>query len=115
MECESLKAGGVQANIPWDDFAKHWKKGRSFWLDIGQKTWEIPFSSWYLAETDQTCVQPSPAGMQGLLIGDVFFREYIVEFDMTGRRPIIGIAPLNKNYNLVTQVRPRHPQQICPI
>lgn len=75
---------GQLANIPWDDFAKHWKKGRSFWLEVGQKTWEIPFSSWYLAETDQTCVQPSPAGMQGLLVGDVFFREYIVEFDMTG-------------------------------
>eukprot|EP00286_Rhodomonas_abbreviata_P012883 CAMPEP_0181331768 /NCGR_PEP_ID=MMETSP1101-20121128/24703_1 /TAXON_ID=46948 /ORGANISM="Rhodomonas abbreviata, Strain Caron Lab Isolate" /LENGTH=563 /DNA_ID=CAMNT_0023441301 /DNA_START=30 /DNA_END=1721 /DNA_ORIENTATION=+ len=94
---------GQLANIPWDDFAKHWKKGRSFWLEVGQKTWEIPFSSWYLAETDQTCVQPSPAGMQGLLVGDVFFREYIVEFDMTGHRPIIGIAPLNKHYNLVNQ------------
>jgi len=94
---------GQLANIPWDDFAKHWKKGRSFWLEVGQKTWEIPFSSWYLAETDQTCVQPSPAGMQGLLVGDVFFREYIVEFDMTGARPIIGIAPLNKAYNLVNQ------------
>ena len=53
-------------------------------MTVGQKTWEIPFESWYLAETDQTCVQPSPDGMQGLLVGDVFFREYVVEFDMTG-------------------------------
>jgi hypothetical protein len=30
--------------------------------------------------------------MQGLLVGDVFFREYVVEFDMTGRKPIIGIG-----------------------
>uniref|UniRef100_A0A7S0NCV4 Peptidase A1 domain-containing protein n=1 Tax=Hanusia phi TaxID=3032 RepID=A0A7S0NCV4_9CRYP len=94
---------GQLANVPWDDFAKHWKKGRSFWLEIGQKTWEVPFSSWYLAETDQTCVQPSPEGMQGLLVGDVFFREYIVEFDMTGHKPIIGIAPLNKHYVPVTR------------
>ena len=36
--------------------------------------------------------------MQGLLVGDVFFREYVVEFDMTGKKPIIGIAPLNKRY-----------------
>jgi len=89
---------GQLSNVPWDDFAKHWKKHRSFWMEVGQKTWEIPFESWYLAETDQTCVQPSPEGMQGLLVGDVFFREYVVEFDMTGRKPIIGIAPLNKRY-----------------
>ena len=89
---------GQLSNVPWDDFAKHWKKHRNFWMSIGQKTWEIPFESWYLAETDQTCVQPSPEGMQGLLVGDVFFREYVVEFDMTGRKPIIGIAPLNKRY-----------------
>ncbi|EKX52294.1 hypothetical protein GUITHDRAFT_161360 [Guillardia theta CCMP2712] len=97
------RGGGVLTNIPWDDFAKNWKRGRSFWLEIGQKTWEIPFSSWYLADTEQTCVQPSPEGMQGLLIGDVFFREYIVEFDMTESRPILGIAPLNKHYSLVNK------------
>jgi len=93
---------GQLSNVPWDDFARHWKKHRNFWMTVGQKTWEIPFESWYLAETDQTCVQPSPDGMQGLLVGDVFFREYVVEFDMTGRKPIIGIAPLNKRYVPVT-------------
>ena len=37
--------------------------------------------------------------MDGLLVGDVFFREYIVEFDMRNQNaPIIGIAPLNKAY-----------------
>ena len=82
--------GGALANVPWDDFAKNWKKHRSFYLEIGQKTWEIPFSSWYLAPTEQTCVQPAPDGMEGLLIGDVFFREYVVEFDMTEKRPIMG-------------------------
>jgi len=57
----------------------------------------------FLAETNQTCVQPSPDGMQGLLVGDVFFREYMVEFDMGDEsRPIIGIAKLNKAYNPVT-------------
>ena len=41
--------------------------------------------------------------MQGLLVGDVFFREYMVEFDMGDEsRPIIGIAKLNKAYNPVT-------------
>jgi len=37
--------------------------------------------------------------MEGLLVGDVFFREYIVEFDMRNQNaPVIGIAPLNKHY-----------------
>jgi len=94
---------GQLSNVPWDDFAKHWKKHRNFWMEVGGKKWEIPFESWYLAETDQTCVQPSPEGMQGLLVGDVFFREYVVEFDMTGRKPIIGIAPLNKRYQPVAR------------
>jgi hypothetical protein len=94
---------GQLTNVPWDDFSKNWDHHKSFWLEIGQKQWEIPFESWYLAETDQTCVQPSPAGMQGLLVGDVFFRQFIVEFDMTDRTPVIGIAPLNPHYRLVSQ------------
>ena len=97
------KMKGQLNNVPWDDFARNWGKDKSFWLEIGQKTWEIPFNSWYLEDTEQTCVQPSPDGMQGLLVGDVFFREYVVEFDMTDSRPIIGIAPLNKLYKPVTK------------
>ncbi|KAJ1490800.1 aspartic peptidase domain-containing protein [Baffinella frigidus] len=38
--------GGQLANNPWDDFAAHWAKGKSFWLEIGQKKWEVPYSSW---------------------------------------------------------------------
>jgi hypothetical protein len=34
------------SNVPWDDFAAKWAKGKNFWLTIGQKTWEIPYSSW---------------------------------------------------------------------
>jgi len=90
--------GGALANVPWDDFAKHWKKHRNFYMTIGQKTFTIPFKQWFLAPTEQTCVQPAPEGMQGLLVGDVFFREYVVEFDMTEKRPIMGIAPLNVHY-----------------
>ena len=92
------RAGGALVNVPWDDFAKNWKKNRNFYLEIGQKMWVIPFSSWYLSDTEQTCVQPAPDGMEGLLVGDVFFREYVVEFDMTEKRPILGIAPLMKSY-----------------
>jgi len=37
--------------------------------------------------------------MDALQVGDVFFRQYIVEFNMMDQnRPIIGIAPLNRHY-----------------
>ncbi len=50
----------------------------------------VCIESWFLADTEQTCVQPGPDGLEGILIGDVFFREYVVEFDMTGKRPNLG-------------------------
>ena len=93
---------GKLSNAPFDDFSSLWAKDKSFYLRIGGKLHEVPFSSWYLSRTNQTCVQPSPAGMQGLLIGDIFFRSYMVEFDMEDeRRPIIGIAKLNTLYRPV--------------
>jgi len=96
------RLGGKLTNVPFNDFTNKWEEGKSFWLGIGGRQWRVPFSSWFLARTNQTCVQPSPAGMQGLLIGDVFFRSYMVEFDMTQReKPIIGIAPLNTAYQAV--------------
>ena len=93
---------GKLSNVPFDDFSSLWAKDKSFYIRIGGKLHEVPFSSWYLARTNQTCVQPSPSGMQGLLIGDIFFRSYMVEFDMEDeRRPIIGIAKLNDLYRPV--------------
>ena len=76
-----------------------WAEDTDFHMTIGSKLYVIPFSSWYLADSQQTCVQPTPDGMSGLLVGDVFFRQYIVEFDMIdANRPIIGMAPLNPHY-----------------
>ena len=98
------KLNGRLRNSPFDDFTELWDEDTSFWITIGDRTFEIPYSSWFLAETNQTCVQPSPDGMEGLLIGDVFFREYMVEFDMEDEtRPVIGIAALNKAYRPVSQ------------
>ncbi len=60
-EARALCVCGLQGqltNVPWDDFSKNWDHGKSFWLEIGQKQWEIPFSSWYLAETDQVPAPP---------------------------------------------------------
>ena len=90
---------GRLQNRPFTDFTNQWAVGKSFWITIGGKSFELPYSAWYLSRTKQTCVQPAPVGMQGLLIGDVFFRSYLVEFDMTqALRPMIGIAPLSLAY-----------------
>jgi len=87
---------GRLANDPFSDFQSMWSLDNSFFISIGGRSFEIPSSSWFLARTNQTCVQPSPNGMIGLLIGDVFFRSYLVEFDMTDQeRPVIGIAKLS--------------------
>lgn len=93
---------GQLKNNPWNDFEKAFAKDKSFWLQIGDRTFKIPPHQWYLSDTDEACVQPAPASMDGLLIGDVFFREYVVEFDMTKQPTNIGIAALNKNYRPVT-------------
>jgi hypothetical protein len=94
---------GKLTSVPFDDFSSLWEKDASFFITIGGKQHEVPYSSWFLARTNQTCVQPSPSGMQGLLIGDIFFRSYLVEFDMQDAdRPIIGIARLRADYMPVT-------------
>ena len=108
---------GQLRNKPWDDFEKNFAKDKSFWLQIGDRTFKIPPHQWYLDDSDEACVQPAPASMDGLLIGDVFFREYVVEFDMTQSPTNIGIAALNKNYRPVSRstltslvsVPPHHP------
>ena len=90
---------GRLANNPFNDFSSLWAVDKSFYVTIGGQQFKVPYSSWFLERTNQTCVQPSPEGMQGLLIGDVFFRSYMVEFDMSDeKRPTIGIARLNLDY-----------------
>jgi hypothetical protein len=94
---------GRLQNNPFNDFSSLWAVDKSFYITIGGQQFKVPYSSWFLERTNQTCVQPSPSGMQGLLIGDVFFRSYMVEFDMSDKlRPIIGIAQLNLQYSPVT-------------
>jgi hypothetical protein len=93
---------GRLQNNPFNDFSSLWAVDKSFYVTIGGQQFQVPYSSWFLERTNQTCVQPSPTGMQGLLIGDVFFRSYMVEFDMSDKlRPTIGIARLNLRYSPV--------------
>jgi len=94
---------GRLQNNPFNDFSRLWAVDKTFYVTIGGQQFAVPYSSWFLERTNQTCVQPSPEGMQGLLIGDVFFRSYMVEFDMSDKlRPIIGISQLNLKYAPVT-------------
>ena len=93
------RLSGRLQNNPFNDFSSLWARDKSFYVTIGGQQFKVPYSSWFLERTNQTCVQPSPEGMQGLLIGDVFFRSYMVEFDMSDKlRPVIGIARLNLGY-----------------
>jgi len=94
---------GTLNDSPFSVFAQQWATGKSFWITINNKQFEIPFESWFLMKSNETCVQETPAGMNGLLVGDVFFRSWLVLFDMTKENaPIIGIGKLNENYSPVT-------------
>jgi hypothetical protein len=75
----------------------------SFFLNIAGREFEIPYDIWYLSDTNQSCVQPAPPGFPGLLVGDVFFRRYLVLFDLE-RYPeevVIGIGRHNPSYELL--------------
>jgi hypothetical protein len=77
-------------NLPQDE---------SFWLDIDGHWLEIPHSVWFLQASGQTCVQRTPDTFDGILLGDVLFRRYLVEFDMSQPGPsVLGMAPLNLSY-----------------
>merc|ERR1711988_812394 len=75
------------------------QRKESFHINLDGHWVEIPHSVWFLANSNQTCVQRTPANFPGILIGDVLFRKYLVEFDMTHEgEGILGIAPLNPAY-----------------
>ncbi|KAJ1480521.1 aspartic peptidase domain-containing protein [Baffinella frigidus] len=71
-----------------------------FVLNIAGRTFEIPYDTWFLADSNQSCVQPAPPGFPGLLVGDVFFRRYLVMFDLQHypESVIIGFAAQKKDY-----------------
>jgi len=72
---------------------------KSFHINMDGHWVEIPHSVWFLANSNQTCVQKTPPNFPGILIGDVLFRRYLVEFDMTQEgKGILGLAPLNPAY-----------------
>ena len=79
-----------------------------FHLNLGGREFVIPFETWYLNDTNQSCVQKAPVGFPGLLVGDVFFRRYLVLFDLS-RYPqmvLIGLAERNPAYRVLDFYEP---------
>jgi len=80
----------------------------SFWITIEGHQFEIPKSAWWLDQTQEACIESSPAGMNGLLIGDVFFREYLVQFDVSAPdKTVVGIGKLRHDYHPVKKLEQR--------
>ena len=56
----------------------------------------------WLETENRPCIQSSPDAFMGVLLGDVFFRAFVVQFDLTHpTMPVIGLAPRNPKYKPV--------------
>lgn len=71
-----------------------------FHINIAGRVFHIPYETWYLSDSNQSCVQQAPPGFPGLLVGDVFFRRYLVMFDLEHypEQVIIGIGEQKPDY-----------------
>jgi len=87
------------AESPYHYFKQRKGEKQPFHLNIDGHWVTIPWEIWYLQDSDQTCVQRTPPMFPGILIGDVLFRKYLVQFDLTDKqRPILGIAAQSSSY-----------------
>jgi hypothetical protein len=79
------------ADKPFSKFESIMTKGMSFYITIDGHLFEIPFEFWWQKVNNAPCVQPSPQGYDGILLGDVVFQSLVVEFDLTKpHKPLIG-------------------------
>jgi hypothetical protein len=93
---------GLFLEKPYSKLMNVLKRNVPFYITIGGRQFEIPYRSWWLDANDSPCVQPTPPGFEGILLGDVIFRSLAVMFDLTHPQiPIIGLAPRNPRYRLV--------------
>jgi hypothetical protein len=72
----------------------------SFHLNIAGTIFEISYDDWWLQVSNQSCVQKAPPGFQGMLVGDVLFRRYLVMFDLRHYPDtvVIGIGKQSASY-----------------
>jgi hypothetical protein len=56
----------------------------------------------------QSCVQQTPEGFPGIILGDVLFRTHVVMFDLTlfPETILLGIAKQNPSYHLPSSLKP---------
>jgi hypothetical protein len=76
----------------------------TFYLNVGGAILEIPPEIWFLSISNQSCIQKTPAGFNGILVGDVIFRKYVVMFDLTmyPSQVMLGIGRRNPDYKAGT-------------
>merc|ERR1711966_419841 len=111
---------GLLGSSPWQKWkgivgeVNKPKVKESFHIDIAGRTFEIPYDTWYLTDSNQSCIQQAPPGFPGILVGDVFFRRYVVMFDLQHfpQNVIIGIGQQKKGYKVLDYYG-NHPTKVA--
>eukprot|EP00286_Rhodomonas_abbreviata_P009094 CAMPEP_0181317614 /NCGR_PEP_ID=MMETSP1101-20121128/16565_1 /TAXON_ID=46948 /ORGANISM="Rhodomonas abbreviata, Strain Caron Lab Isolate" /LENGTH=540 /DNA_ID=CAMNT_0023425025 /DNA_START=192 /DNA_END=1814 /DNA_ORIENTATION=+ len=94
--------GGLLLESPYSKLMSLMSQGSPIYVTIDTHQFEIPFKSWWLDPNSAPCIQRTPDGFEGVLLGDVLFRALVVMFDLSHpQSPVIGLAPRNPLYRLV--------------
>jgi hypothetical protein len=106
----STKMNKSFTSTPYDDFAQasaEWDFSTkpSLFFNIDGTELELPFDAWHT----NGCVEPSK---KDLILGDPFFRYYVVLFDMIKKPYKFGIGKRNTNYKLVSELHPDQPYML---
>ena len=130
--------GGMLEDSPFALFVKHFQRpphlfsagharllndghkvgestGTSVFMTVAGKELELPYETLLITGTDKPCVRGSPPLQQGsIILGDVFFRQYSVLFDMEGMSrstpATIGLAEINPEYKIIPEA-----ERIIPV
>ena len=126
--------GGMLDSAPFQLFVKHFQRppglfsaahaqllneghkvgestGTSVFMTVSGKELMLPYETLLITGTDKPCVRGSPPLQQGsIILGDVFFRQYSVLFDMDGASratpATIGLAEINPAYKIIPKASP---------
>ena len=85
--------------------------GSNVYMTVNGEEMVLPYESLLITGTDKPCVRGSPPLQQGsIILGDVFFRNYAVLFDMEHSSRVepatIGVAKINANYKIIPESTP---------
>jgi len=85
--------------------------GTNVYMTVSGKELMLPFETLLITGTNKPCVRGSPPLQQSsIILGDVFFRQYAVLFDMEGssrsKPATIGLAEINPEYKIVPEGSP---------